>query len=144
LQTGCLGYISSPEGGIVLEQVDQFGVGGGELVGGEGGAGDPGESVAVDGLGFAALEGAVEEAEADGFFRVGVGDFLDLVSHGDFDAEFFAEFADEAMLEGFVALDLAAREFPQSAEVIVWPPLGDQELPASEYEARRDIDDFAH
>ena len=36
----------------------------------------------------------MEEAEADGFFGVSVGDFFDFVSDGDFDAEFFAEFAD--------------------------------------------------
>lgn len=48
----------------------------------------------MEGLGFTGGEGAVEEAEANGFLGVGVGDFFDLAADADFDAEFFAEFAD--------------------------------------------------
>jgi hypothetical protein len=86
----------------------------------------------------------VEEAEADGFFGVSVGDFFDLVSDGDFDAEFFAEFADEAVLESFAELDFAAGEFPEAAEVIAGAALGDEELAGAEDEAGGDIDDFVH
>ena len=107
-------------------------------------AGDPSEGVAVDGLGIAGVEGAEEEPEADGFFGIGVGDFFDLFSDGDFDAEFFAEFADEAVLEGFVGLDLAAGEFPQEAEVIAGAALGDEKFAGAEDEAGGDIDDFVH
>ena len=86
----------------------------------------------------------MEEAEADGFFGVSVGDFFDLVSDGDFDAEFFAEFADEAVLESFAELDFAAGEFPEAAEVIAGAALGDEELAGAEDEAGGDIDDFVH
>ena len=86
----------------------------------------------------------MEEAEADGFFGVGVGDFFDLFSDGDFDAEFFAEFAREAMLEGFVALEFAAGKFPEAAEVVAGAALGDEEFTSAEDEASGDIDDFVH
>jgi hypothetical protein len=98
----------------------------------------------MDGLGFARDKIAVEEAEADGFFGIGVGDFFELFSDGDFDGEFFAEFADEAVLEGFVGLDFTAREFPQKAEVIARAALGDEQLAGAEDEAGGDIDDFVH
>lgn len=124
--------------------VKKLGVGGGEFVGAESFAGDPGEGVAVDGLGFAGDEGATEEAEADGFFGVGVGDFFDLAANGDLDAEFFAEFANEAMFEDFVGLDFAAGEFPEEAEVIAGAALGDEELAGAENEAGGDIDDVSH
>ena len=130
----------SPEGGVGLKALDEFCVGGGELVRAEGFAGDPGEGVAVDWLGFAGDEGAVEEAEADGFFGIGVGDFFDLRADGDFDGEFFAEFADEAVFEGFSGFDFAAGEFPEEAEVVAGAPLGDEELAGAEDEAGGDID----
>lgn len=124
--------------------VDELSIGGWELVGGEGLGGDPGEGVAVEGLGFSAGEGAVEEAEANGFLGVGVSDFFDLAADGDFDAEFFAEFADEAVLEGFVGLEFAAGKFPESAEVVAGAALGDEELASAENEAGGDIDDLVH
>ena len=86
----------------------------------------------------------MEEAEADGFFGVGVGDFFDLFSDGDFDAEFFAEFAREAMFEGFVALEFAAGKFPEAPEVVAGATLGDEEFTSAEDEASGDIDDFVH
>ena len=100
--------------------------------------------MAVDGLRFAGLEGALEEAEADGFFGIGVGDFFDLVTDGDLDADFFAEFADEAVFEGFVGLDFAAGEFPEEAEVIAGAALGDKELAGAENQAGGDINGFVH
>ena len=105
---------------------------------------DPGEGVAVDGLGFARQEIAVEEAEADGFFGIGVGDFFELRADGDFDGEFFAEFADEAVFEGFVGFDFAAGEFPKEAQVIAGAALGDEEFAGPEDEAGGDIDGFVH
>ena len=129
---------------IGLEAVDELGVSGGKLIGGEVFGGDPGEGVAVEGLGFAGDEGAVEEAEADGFFGIGVGDFFDLGADGDFDAEFFAEFAREAVLESFTGLKFAAGEFPEAAEVIAGAALGDEELAVAEDEAGGDVDDFGH
>jgi hypothetical protein len=95
-------------------------------------------------LGFAAGEGAVEEAEADSFFGVGVGDFFDLAADGDFDAEFFAEFAGEAVFEGFTRLEFAAGEFPEATEVIAGAALGDEKLAGAEDEAGGDIDDLVH
>ena len=86
----------------------------------------------MDRLGFAGDEGAVEEAEADGFFVIGVGDFFDLGADADLDAEFFAEFANEAVFEGFVGLEFAAGEFPEEAEVIAGAALGDEELAGTE------------
>lgn len=134
----------SPELRIVLEAVDQLGVGGGEWVGGERFAGDPSEGVAVKGLGFAPWERAVEEAEADGFLWIGVGDFFDLADDGDFNAEFFAEFADEAVLEGLAGLDFAAGKFPEAAEVIAGAALGDEEFTCAKNEAGGHIYNLAH
>ena len=138
------GSLISPEGGIGLEALDQLRVGGGEFVGGESFAGDPGEGVTMDGLGFAGDKIAVEEAEADSFFGIGVGDFFDLFSDGDFDGEFFAEFADEAVLEGLVGLNLTAGEFPEEAEVIVRAALGDKEFAGAEDQAGGNINGFVH
>jgi hypothetical protein len=53
-----------------------------------------------------------------------VGDFLKQFADGNFHAEFLADFADEALLEGFVRLALAAGKFPQSAEVRLWRGAG--------------------
>ena len=98
----------------------------------------------MDGLGLARDEIAVEEAKADGFFGIRVGDFFDLFSDGDFDGEFFAEFAHQTVLEGFVGFDLAAGEFPQEAEVIVRAALGDEEFAGAEDQTGGDIDGFTH
>src|SRR5688572_30669380 len=140
----CGASFISPERAGGLEALDEFRVGGGEFVGGESFACDPGEGVAMNGLGFARDKIAMEEAEADRFFGIGVGDFFDLFSDRDLDAEFFAEFADEAVLEGFVRLDLTTREFPEEAEVIVRSALGDEKFAGAEDEAGGDIDDLAH
>ncbi len=55
----------------------------------------------------------------DGFFRVVVGDFFKQFTDLDFNAKFFAQFADKALLEGFARFALAAGKFPKPAEVRV-------------------------
>lgn len=107
---------------------DEFGVGGGEWEILELVAGDPAEVLDVDGFGFAAEELAAEEAEVDGFFRVGVGEVFDEFADGNFDAEFFADFASEAGLESFAGFDFAAWKFPEVGKVIVGAALGNEEF----------------
>jgi hypothetical protein len=73
-----------------------------------------------------------------------VCDLFDLRADGHVDTEFFAEFADEAVFEGFVGFDFATGEFPEEAEVIAGAALGDEELASAEDQAGGDIDDFGH
>lgn len=108
--------------------MEEAGVGSGELVGGEFCAGNPGDGEAMNRAGLALKQFAAEEFEADGFFGVGVGDFLDFLMDGDFDGEFLAEFTREALLEGFAGVELAAGEFPKAAEMLVERALGDEKL----------------
>ena len=77
--------------------------------------GDPFERGTAEGLRLAADPFAKEEFQVDGLFLVGVGDFFKQFAHGNGHAQFFTDFADEALLEGFVWFALAAGKFPQAA-----------------------------
>ena len=89
---------------------------------------DPFHGGAVQWLRFAGEKLAEKKLQMDGFFGVVMADFLEQFTHGDLHAEFFADFADEALLKGLARLALAAGEFPQAAEVRIRMALGDQEF----------------
>lgn len=110
------------------ELFDKLCVGGGELEILELVAGDPAEGLDVNGFRFTGKELAAEEAEVNGFFGVGVCEVFDEFTDGNFNAEFFADFAREAGLEGFAGFDFAAREFPEVGKMIVGAALGDKEF----------------
>jgi hypothetical protein len=112
---------------VVAQAFEKSSIGGGEGVSRKFGARYPDESVAGVGLRFRATrrEGAAKEQEADVFFRVGVSQFFDHFPDNGFDAEFLAQFADEALLKGFTWLALAAGKFPQAAKVVLRAALGE-------------------
>ena len=62
---------------------------------------------------------------------------------GDLDGEFFANFADEALLEGFARLDFAAGKFPEIREVVVGTALGDEKFAVVKNEGGGDVDRLA-
>ena len=69
------------------------------------------------GCGSPRFQPADEKFQVDGFLRISVGDFFKKFADGDFHAEFLADFADQALLEGFVRFAFAAGKFPQPAEM---------------------------
>lgn len=69
-----------------------------------------------------------------------MGDGLDKFKHFNIAAEFFAEFAAEALLEGFVDLAFTAGKFPKATEVRVSVALGDEKFAATKNEAGGDLD----
>ena len=89
---------------------------------------DPAEVLDVNGFGLARNQATIEEAEADGFFGISMGEVFDEFADGDLDVEFFADFANEASFECFAGLDFAAGEFPEVGKVIVGTALGDEEF----------------
>jgi len=58
----------------------------------------------------------------------------------DVDREFFFQFAEESLFEGFGGLVFAAGEFPEAAEGGVGVALADQDAPRSENDADGDFD----
>ena len=60
-----------------MQKLDELCVGSGEVEIWELVARDPAKVLDVDGFGVAGDQAAVEEAEADGFFGVGVGEIFD-------------------------------------------------------------------
>ena len=95
----------------------------------------------MDGFGFAGDQDAAVKAEADCFLGITVGEVFDKVADGNLDSEFFADFADEAGLEGFAGFDFAAGKLPKIRQMIVSAPLGDQKFTALENQRGGDIDD---
>jgi hypothetical protein len=77
----------------------------------------------------------------NGFLRVGVGDGFKKFADGDFHAEFLADFAHQALLEGFVRFALAAGKFPQAAEMRLGVTLGDEQFAIAKYQGGGDIRD---
>jgi hypothetical protein len=58
-----------------------------------------------------------------------------------FDAQFLAQFADEACLESFVRFSFASRELPESAQVHIIEAAGDQQFAIAENQPGSNIDD---
>ena len=78
----------------------------------------------------------------NGLFRVGVGDFFKQFADGNLDAKFLADFADEALLEGFARLAFAAGKFPKPAEMGFCMALGDEKFAVAENQRGADFDGF--
>jgi hypothetical protein len=116
----------------LAELGEQTGVGGWKGVVGKLGAGDPGQAFAVDGPGFVAQPAAEEEFEADGAFGIVMEEVREEGDYRDFDAEFFAEFASEAVFEGFSVFAFATGEFPQAGKVGTGGAAGDEEAGIAE------------
>ena len=83
---------------------------------------------------FAGQQLADKKFQVDGFFRIGVGNFLKQFADGNFHAEFLADFTDEAGFKSFAGFALAARKFPKSAEMRVGVTLGDEQFAVVENE----------
>ena len=96
---------------------------------------------AIQRLRFAGNQFADEKFQVDGFLWVVVADFLEEFADGNFHAEFLADFADEALLEGLARLAFAAGKFPQPAEMRLRVALRDEQFAAVEDERGADCDD---
>ena len=89
---------------------------------------------------LAVQQAADKKFQVDGFLRIGVGDGLKEFADGDFHAEFLADFADEALLEGFARLAFAAGKFPQPAEMRLGVAPGDEQFAVAENEGGGNFD----
>ena len=69
--------------------------------------------------------------------------FFKQFADGNFHAEFLADFADEALLKGFIRLAFAAGKFPKPAEVRRCVTLRDEQLATVEDERGADLCEFA-
>ena len=67
-------------------------------------------------------------------------DVLDQGVYLHFDAQFFTEFAVEALLKTFAGFAFAAGKFPQAAEVRASGTAGDQQAPIAENQAGGNFD----
>ena len=86
-------------------------------------------------------EAADEKFEEDVFFGVGVPDGFEEVYDVDGDAEFFADFAEEALFKGFGGFAFAAGEFPEAAEVGAGLAPGEEDAAAAKNEGGGDFHD---
>jgi hypothetical protein len=87
------------------------------------------------------LPSAAEEAQMNRHFRVAVRDGFDQFTRFHFNPQFFHQLPAETVLKGFAWLALAAREFPQAAQMPARRPLRDKESALTEDKARGDFDD---
>src|SRR3546814_5362331 len=77
----------------------------------------PGQGLAFVAARCAAPAGHAAHVQAQAFVRVLLGDGDQRRADFHFDAEFFAQFADQGVLGGFAGFALAAGEFPEAGEV---------------------------
>ena len=92
------------------------------------------------GCGSPSFQPADEKFQVDGLFRVGVGDLFKQFADGDLDAQFLAQFADQALLEGFVRLAFAAGKFPKPAQMRIRVALGDEQFAVAENQRGGNVD----
>ena len=90
----------------------EAGVGGGEIVVLKFASADPFKVGAAEGLGFVSQPLASIESEVNGFVGIGVSQAFNKLTDQNVDSEFFAQFADQALFEGFMRFAFAAGEFP--------------------------------
>ena len=103
---------------------------------------NPLERRAIQRSWFAENQFAGEKFQPDGLFGVGVRNFFKQATDFDFNVEFLAQFADEALLESFARLEFAAGKFPESAEVRAGMAPGDEKFAAMEDERGADFNCF--
>src|SRR3546814_14915885 len=77
----------------------------------------PGQGLAFVAARCAAPAGHAAHVQAQAFVRVLLGDGDQRRADFHFDAEFFAQFADQGVLGGFAGFALAAGEFPEAGAV---------------------------
>ncbi len=94
---------------------------------------------AVQRLRFPGKQLADKEFQMNGFFGIGVGDFFKQSANGNLHTELLADFADEALLIGFMRLALAAGKFPQTAEVRMGVAPGNEKFTAAKDERGADF-----
>jgi hypothetical protein len=110
------------------ETSEQLRVGSGEFVDSELVARDPFHGGAIERSRFATDEAAHEKFQMHGLLGVGVGEFCHQRADRNFYAEFFTEFANEALIGSLAGFAFAAGEFPQTTEVRVGVALGDEQF----------------
>ncbi len=77
---------------------------------------------------------ATVEPQPNGFVSVSVGEVLDEFPDRDFDSQFLAQFAHEALFKRLAGFALAAREFPESALMGLRMTLREQKLALPKYQ----------
>ena len=88
--------------------------------------------------------GHPQRMQPHGFSGVVPGNRNQRGAAADFDAEFFIEFADQRLRDGFAGLDFPAREFPQPRQVLARQPLHQQHTALRVHEdAGGDFDSFS-
>jgi hypothetical protein len=83
---------------------------------------------------------ATVKAQMDGLLGIGVRDGFDEFKHLNLATKFLAQFAAEALLEGFARFTFATRKFPEPAEVRIRVALGDEQFAVSEDQAGSHFD----
>ena len=108
---------------------DEFAVGEEEIVIGEFTGEDPGDLLECAGSDFrlGVLGGEEMDFEVLGRIGVPVADAGDGGGFNESDAEFFAEFAREGLLEGFAGANFAAGEFPLECRGVAATALADKD-----------------
>ena len=128
-----------PEFSSRLKLLQQPRVSRGKIVGGQFVMIDPFYCGAIERLGFALGQPAEEEIQQHRPLGVSVRDGLKQCSDNDFDAEFFPQFTDKALLEGFARFAFATGKFPQAAQMRIGVALRDEQLAGTEDQARADL-----
>ncbi len=131
---------SMPSGILVFQLGNQLEVGGGKGVGIQASLVNPFHRRAIERLRLARQQAAEEKLQVNGFFRVGMGDLGEEFADGNVHSQFLADFPDEALLEGFTRLTLAAGEFPATAQMRRGVALGDQEAAVAKNKRGADLD----
>ena len=102
---------------------------------------NPLHSRAIQRLGLAGEQRTEEKFQMHRFFGIGMGNFLEELADGNLHAQFFADLPNQALLEGFPGLALAAGKFPAPAQVRVRMPLGDEQSAAAKNEGGAHFND---
>jgi hypothetical protein len=101
---------------------------------------DPTKIRTTELLWFAPSPLTAKKLEKNGFLGIGVCDRLNQFAHRNFNPQFFPQLALEAIGEILAGVALAAREFPQAAEMGFWITLRDEKLALVKDQTSSDFD----
>jgi hypothetical protein len=83
---------------------------------------------------------AAKKPQVNQFARIFVINFLHQVSYTHLDAQFLAQFTNQTFFKCFGRLPLASRKLPETAEMNIIMPLGDEEFSVSKNESSGNFD----
>ncbi len=117
----------------------QLHIGGGKLKTGGLRSFDPAKIRNPDLLRLAGKDLAEKKFQADGFFRIIVGNFFKQFADGNFNPQFLANLTNQASFKSFARLALAAGKFPKSAEMRFGVALRDEQFAVAENQRGRKL-----